>query len=379
MDELKKKFNDRIRSLVPINGLAVQYQNEIIQQAQILQLKRRQNLFKQGDIDNHCFYLLEGELDLEANGQRVKTVSGGAPDAKVQLAQLQPRQLTATAKGKAVVLRMSRELLDRFLTMDDPGASGGEMEVSEVGADSDGDWMTRLLQSELFARIPPGNIQRVFAVLESVEVKPGEVVIEQDSVGEYYYIIQHGRCEVSRKTESSGRAIKLAELGDGDCFGEEALVSGAKRNATVTMITPGELMRLTKEDFIELIKKPNITTLDYESAKVEVAKGARWLDTRFPEEHGNDGIEGSVNIPLNSLRVEMKKLDQNATYIVYCDTGARSSAATFLLAQNGFDARHLEGGLYSTPLASAARPEPEPAPPPEAKPEPKPAAKPAPA
>ena len=362
MDELKTKFNDQIRSLVPINGLAPQYQNEIIQQAKILTLKRRQTLFKQGGIDNYCFYLLDGELELTSSGQLVKTVSGGAPDSKVQLAQLQPRQLTATAKGKAMVLRLGRELLDRFLTMDDPGSSGGEMEVTEVESDSDGDWMTRLLQSELFSRIPPANIQRVFAVLESIEVKAGDVVIEQDTVGEYYYIIQHGRCEVSRKTESSGRSIKLAELSDGDCFGEEALVSGAKRNATVTMLTAGELMRLTKEDFIELIKKPNITTVGYETAKVEVAKGARWLDTRFPEEHANDGIEGSLNIPLNSLRMEMRKLDPSVTYIVYCDTGARSSAATFLLAQNGFDARHMEDGLYATPLASSAVPAPDPAP-----------------
>jgi CRP-like cAMP-binding protein len=356
MDDLKQKFDEQIRTLMPISGLAPQYQNEIVTQSQILAIKKKQRVFKQGDVDNYCFYLLDGELELDSNGQLVKKIVGGTVDARNQLAQLQPRQLTAKAKGKVTVLRIDRTLLDRLLTMDDPGMSSGEMEVTEVdaGEDGGGDWMTRMLQSELFSRIPPANIQRVFSVMESVTVAPGEVVVEQDSVGDYYYVIQHGRCEVTRKTESSDRPIKLAELGDGDSFGEEALVSDAKRNATITMLTPGELMRLTKEDFVELIKNPSLSTVAYEQAKVLVSQGARWMDLRFKEEHQVNGIEGSLNIPLNSLRLEMKKLDANQSYIVYCDTSARSSAGAFLLAQNGFDVQLLEGGLFSNPAAAAS-------------------------
>ena len=47
--------------------------------------------------------------------------------------------------------------------------------------------------------------------------------------------------------------VYLAELGMGDTFGEEALISGAHRNATVTMITDGVLMRLGKDDFNTLL------------------------------------------------------------------------------------------------------------------------------
>ena len=104
-------------------------------------------------------------------------------------------------------------------------ASAGSVEVSEVDDDEDGggDWMTRMLQSELFSRIPPANIQRVFTVMESVALKAGAVVVEQGSPGDYYYVIQSGRCEVSRKASGSGAPVKLAELGGGDSFGEEGL------------------------------------------------------------------------------------------------------------------------------------------------------------
>ena len=142
-----------------------------------------------------------------------------------------------------------------------------------------------MLQSELFSRIPPGNIQRLFAVMESVEFEAGDVVVEQGTPGDYYYIIQSGRCEVTRKASGSGSPIKLAELHDGDSFGEEALISDAKRNASVTMLTPGELVRLTKDDFIELIKKPSLETVSYDAAQALVAEGACWLDLRFAEEH----------------------------------------------------------------------------------------------
>jgi CRP-like cAMP-binding protein len=396
MDPLKQKYNELIKSLVPISGLAGQYQNEVVHKAEILKFKKKQQIFKQGDVDPYTFYLLDGELELEANGQLLKTVLGGSMDAQSPLSQLQPRQMSAQSKGKTVVLRIPRDLMDRLLTMDHPGGSVSAVEVTEVEVDDDdegGDWMTRMLQSELFSRIPPANIQRLFTVMESVKFKAGDVVIEQGSPGDYYYIIQSGSCEVTRKASSSGKPIKLAQLADGDSFGEEALISDAKRNATVSMLGPGELVRLTKEDFIELIKKPSLESVDHDAAKALVAEGACWLDVRFPEEHAKDGIEASVNIPLNQLRTEVKNLDSDRIYVAYCDSGARSSAGAFLLAQNGIEVCYLDGGMISQGIVSpgdvAAPPEPEPEsvpeepevvaeapePEPEPKPEPKPKAK----
>ena len=395
MDGLKQKYNNLIRSLMPISGLSSQYQNEVIQKAEVLDFKKNQRVFKQGDVDPYTFYLLDGVLELEANGQLVKTVTGGSGDAQSALAQLQPRQMSAESKGKTVLLRVPRDLMDRLLTMDDPVTSASMVEVTEVDADDDeggGDWMTRMLQSELFSRIPPANIQRVFALMESVQFTAGSVVVEQGAPGDFYYVIQTGRCAVTRKASVSGKPIKLAELGDGDSFGEEALVSDAKRNATVTMLTDGELVRLTKDNFIELIKKPSLDSVDYEEAKALVAGGACWLDLRFPEEHAKDGVQASVNVPLNQLRTELKNLDADRIYIAYCDSGARSSAGAFLLAQNGFDVRHLEGGLIVShgieptapppapepesvpeePQALVEASEPEPKPKAESKPEPKP-------
>jgi rhodanese-related sulfurtransferase len=62
-------------------------------------------------------------------------------------------------------------------------------------------------------------------------------------------------------------------------------------------------------------------------------------------EHANTGLKDSDNIPLFMLRLKVDSLDPNVPYIVYCDTGRRSSAAAFLLSERGFHAYCLKGGL----------------------------------
>jgi len=115
---------------MPISGLAPQYQNEVVQQAEILKFKKKQQIFKQGDVDPYTYYLLEGELELEANGQLLNTVKGGTVDAKSALSQLQPRQMSAKSTGKSLVLRIARDAMDRLLTMDDPGPTAGAMRMT---------------------------------------------------------------------------------------------------------------------------------------------------------------------------------------------------------------------------------------------------------
>jgi rhodanese-related sulfurtransferase len=205
--------------------------------------------------------------------------------------------------------------------------------------------MTTLLQTNAFHRIPPANIQAIFQRLQRVPCRTGEVVIKQGDEGDYFYIIVQGKCAVTRETPLSREGIKLAELNVGDTFGEEALIAEAKRNATVTMLTDGVLMRLNKQDFRELMNAPLLQWVNPEQARKITERGGRWLDVRLPSEHQNLGIEGALNVPLYLIRLKLSTLDRTKPYIVYCDTGRRSSAAAYILVERGFDAYVLTGGL----------------------------------
>jgi rhodanese-related sulfurtransferase len=211
--------------------------------------------------------------------------------------------------------------------------------------------MTTLLQTKAFHRIPPANIQAIFLRMQRVPYKAGEVVIKQGDEGDFFYAIVNGKCIVTRETPLNKEGIKLAELSIGDTFGEEALIAEAKRNATVTMLSDGVLMRLNKQDFRELMNEPLLQWVSYEQARDIVTKGGKWLDVRLPSEHQNLCIEDSLNIPLYFIRLKISTLDRNVPYVVYCDTGRRSSAAAYILVERGFDAYVLKGGLTSGNVA----------------------------
>ena len=133
-------------------------------------------------------------------------------------------------------LAIDSELLDVMITWDQTGTyEVAELQTQMEGASSD-DWMTTLLQTKAFHRIPPANIQAIFLRMQRVPYKAGEVVIKQGDEGDFFYAIVSGKCMVTRETPLNKEGIKLAELGVGDTFGEEALIAEAKRNATVTML-----------------------------------------------------------------------------------------------------------------------------------------------
>ena len=292
-------------------------------------------------------YVLSGEVELIGDGGVQGSVKGGSNDAKHPIDNHQPRQLMAKAKTTASVTRFDSDLMDILLTWDQmSGIEVADITVEEDEDDEGGDWMTRILQSKAFLRIPPANIQHMFMRLQELPVKAGQAIISQGEEGDFYYVISHGQCKVTRES-ASGSSVTLATLKDGDAFGEEALLSSAKRNATVTAETDGLLMRLSQDDFNELLKAPMLNEVDLVQAKGMVKGGAVLMDVRMESEHKAGSIKGSVNIPLFMLRLKAESLDSSKRYICYCETGRRSQAAAYLMSEAGFESYTLKGGLQA--------------------------------
>ena len=95
--------------------------------------------------------------------------------------------------------------------------------------------------------------------------------------------------------------------------------------------------------------EPVLRWVSAEQARELVAKGGSWLDVRLPSEFQNLAVEGAVNVPLYFIRLKLNMLQKGKPYIVYCDTGRRSSAAAFILVEKGYDAYVLKGGLSAPP------------------------------
>jgi len=56
-------------------------------------------------------------------------------------------------------------------------------------------------------------------------------------------------------------------------------------------------------------------------------------------------------VPLYFIRLKISTLERNRPYVLYCDTGRRSSAGAFILVERGFEAYVLRGGLDSAESA----------------------------
>lgn len=335
--------------LSPINTLNPENLQELLHKVKAGEVKPGQILFGQGETKKYHLYVIEGEVELVAGNRVVKVIKAGAPESRHPLAHSFPRPVTARARTPATVVRVDSDLLDIMLTWDQTGSYSVE-ELQQEDEEAGMDWMTRILQTKALHQVPPANIQAMFMRMVATPFKAGDVVIRQGDDGDYFYIIRDGQCRVTRATPANPEGVALAKLGVGDSFGEEALISDAKRNATVTMITDGTMMRLSKKDFIELLNEPLLDWVTYEEALALVEKeGAQWLDVRLPSEYENNHITNALNIPLIFLRMKTGALDAGKKYIAYCDTGRRSSAASYLLKERGFDTFVLRKGLGAVP------------------------------
>ena len=338
-----------LRSFSPLDGLKSENLHALARKTVLRELTTGRLLFKEGDTDKRTYYVVSGVLELLHENRSVLVIRGGSPEARNPLAPGIPRRYSARAVSDRVdYVSIDSDMLDMMLTWDQTGS----YEVNELrGVDEEGpssdDWMTNLLQTKAFHKIPPANIQAIFMRMQRVDYKTGDVVIKQGDEGDYFYVIVKGRCAVTRETPLNKAGIKLAELGIGDTFGEEALISDAKRNASISMVAEGALMRLAKQDFRTLLNEPMLEWVDMDKARTIVSQGGKWLDVRLPSEFENYRLEGAINLPLYFIRLKLKTLERDVHYVVCCDTGRRSSAGCYILSERGFRASVLKGGLMA--------------------------------
>jgi len=100
----------------------------------------------------------------------------------------------------------------------------------------------------IFASLSDDELEQSGEYITERELPKGAVLYEQGEPGDALYIVRAGRLKAT-VTDASGRERVLAIYGNGDFFGELALVSAQPRTATVTAVTDSNLLVLRREDF----------------------------------------------------------------------------------------------------------------------------------
>lgn len=327
---MEAEDKELIKNLIPFNKMSESDLDSVLKQSTVSDLTRGKMIFKRAQEDRKAHWLLSGAIDLLDENFEAKHRKAGEEVTRNPIDNNSPHRLTAVTTEDTKVLSCDRSTISILL-----GGSGDTVEEAEEGID----WMSTLLSSPLFEFIPPANIQTLFSKFEEVAYQKGEVVITQGEKGDYFYVIQAGRVKVER-TAGEKKTV-LAEFKPGDNFGQDALVSDAPRNATVTMTSNGTLMRLSEPDFSGLLMRPVIESISMEETREMIERGepkTYIIDVRSPREVEEDKIPGSLNVPLLLLRKNLAKLREDAIYVMACDGGKRARLGAYQLNEEGYTA-----------------------------------------
>lgn len=273
------------------------------------------------------------EIQLADNAQYL-VFDGARIDAAIDEAQ-QPKVFAQAAKSA-----LAKDEGNNLAAAVDPAPSDMKKMT---------DWLRR---SKAFAKMDLFDIVECAMAMQPLDAGADWDIIREGSEGNFFYVIESGAAEVWRSDPLNDTpAQKVAELGPGDSFGEEALLQEAFRNATVRMTKAGRLWRLEKSQFDELVRDSLLQEIDANEANQDLTCGrALLIDCRYDLEYDMARIPGAKLIPLDQIREGAARLDRSQDYLVYCRSGRRSRAAAFLMQRMGLKAKSIRGGLTGWPF-----------------------------
>jgi CRP/FNR family transcriptional regulator, cyclic AMP receptor protein len=101
----------------------------------------------------------------------------------------------------------------------------------------------------LFEHCSKKDLAQIAQIADELDLRAGKVLIREGDRGREFFVVVSGEVEVRRK----GR--KVATLGPGSFFGEMALLAQAPRSATVTALTPLDVLVITDRAFVALLDR----------------------------------------------------------------------------------------------------------------------------
>lgn len=188
----------------------------------------------------------------------------------------------------------------------------------------DAGWEIRFLSSPLLQRLDPRAWQRLLRAMQVVDVERGERLIEAGAPGDACYVLRSGRAvvHVGRRT--------LAVLEPGSLVGEDALITGGLRGASVTALDVGKVGRLACELFERWLLAAVIESLADPAGRCLLDLDAASARRR-----------ACLHLPLTRLRDPDLPLAARTAYCVVGGAWRERCLAAFVLGQRGFDVMPL--------------------------------------
>ena len=117
-----------------------------------------------------------------------------------------------------------------------------------------------LSKCDLLRHLPPEEIEAILPYVRPRRLDAGEILFRAGDQGDALYIVAHGSVKVLADCQESATTASrpIATLGEGQAFGEMALLTGGARTATIRAAANTELLEIGKGDFEQLVKKDRL-------------------------------------------------------------------------------------------------------------------------
>src|SRR4029077_17246757 len=105
----------------------------------------------------------------------------------------------------------------------------------------------------MFADLSAEFIEHLKGSVELQRFAPGQTIVQQGDQADSFYLVRIGFVKVSENYP--GGELVLAYLSRGDYFGEIGLLGGGLRTATCTALDHVELVRISGDDFRQMVER----------------------------------------------------------------------------------------------------------------------------
>ena len=117
----------------------------------------------------------------------------------------------------------------------------------------------------LFASLDDDSAKELRSLLKEKVVPPNTPLFNQGDKGNAMYLIESGRVRISIRDEDE-HELTLAELAQGDFFGEMSIIDGRQRSADARVLEEARLAVLSRDDFLRFVRTSPVVALEMLSA-----------------------------------------------------------------------------------------------------------------
>ncbi len=236
-------------NVVILQDLSLLQMRELMLDSTVAGYDAGEVIFERNDTGSSMFGIAEGSVLVEVNPEDSSItvpIEQGSIFGEVGLISGRRRGSTIRAAEPTVVMELSRTAALKLMATA-PSAARAVNAIS----------IERQLLQMFGSGLTKEDVADLVASAELVDVRAGQVVVEEGADDKDIFVIRRGSMIVEKAI--GGSPVFLSYLPAGSYFGEMAVIDGSARTATVKAAIKSEVVRFPGEAFVALLnRKPRL-------------------------------------------------------------------------------------------------------------------------